>query len=219
MNTTGTGSSTSPAGTPGIGAREPAWGVFFFGTIIGGLLAFTTTAGITATVIGLIFTLIGGSFLAWFQPNKLDDQQRSALLRYMGLLGLGLWAGLLLGFLLRGVEDYWIRPIIIGKWKRDLGITPEAVKPGEPNPSSVPAPIFQTQATLADYKKGLRDLEDELKTNKELSKDDHELLEELKEHLRKLIGTMETADKRKLQQRLSEKAQDAMKKIVISPPE
>ncbi len=163
--------------------RDPVWGVFFFGSILGGLVAFTTTAGITATVIGLIFTLVGGSFLAWFQPDKVTQEQRQALLRYMGFLALGLWAGLLFGFLLRGIEDAWIRPAIVEIWQNKFHINPDEAKgPDAVAQVKLPRPIFQAQANIQDFAQARNALIDDQKDEKlKLSKEDLEVLANITE--------------------------------------
>ena len=67
-----------------------------FGMAIGLLAALSTAAGTTSTLIGLLFALIGGSFLTWLDKEKVDESKLPILHLYSGNFSLGLILGLIL---------------------------------------------------------------------------------------------------------------------------
>ncbi|MBW3597855.1 MAG: hypothetical protein KY475_11340 [Planctomycetes bacterium] len=87
--------------------------VGFFGVALGVLTSLTTTTGITATVVGLLFTFFGVSLLSWFQRDKVSLDDRAAIAGTTGAVGIGLLIGLFLGFGCRSAEEMWIRPHLI----------------------------------------------------------------------------------------------------------
>ena len=86
------------------------FGVGFFGLALGVLTSLTTTTGITATLIGLIFTFVGASLLSWFKRDAISPEDRSTIAGYTGAVGLGVVLGLFAGFGLRYYEEIHIRP-------------------------------------------------------------------------------------------------------------
>jgi hypothetical protein len=104
-------------------------GLIFFGLLIGVLTALSTAAGTTATLIGLLFAVIGGSFLTWFRPGDIDSASRNSVVLYSGHLGGGAVLGLLLGFGLRALDQGIIQPWATG---RNVKVLQEATGPGAP---------------------------------------------------------------------------------------
>jgi hypothetical protein len=88
-------------------------GLLVFGVLIGILAALSTAAGTTLTLLGLLFALIGGSLLSWFDREKgVQTRDRNILLAYSGNLAVGGIMGLGVGFGLRLLDQAIIQPII-----------------------------------------------------------------------------------------------------------
>ena len=107
------------------------WGIFFFGSILGGCWPLPL-AGITATLIGLLYADRHVVLLSWSDlrqvegfagPRGVDD--------YIGRLALGMWAGLLFGFLLRGAEIIGFDRRSGHKWQKELRQNPDDIEEGK----------------------------------------------------------------------------------------
>lgn len=94
------------------GAPSP-WGLAAFGMVIGILAGLSTASGTTATLLGLLFASIGGTFLELFNNTRISEENRPLLLIYSGWFSAGMIGGLLLSFGLRFVDQAWMQPYII----------------------------------------------------------------------------------------------------------
>jgi hypothetical protein len=217
----GTGAQTA---TQTVTPAAPARGVFWFGLFLGLLTACSTAAGTTVTLIGLLFTLVGGSFLAWYRPDTFqNDQQREHLIRIVGALGVGGVVGLLIGFAFQFSREYWITPAINNRQLelytryRDAGFTFSDMKAPEPMPGVRPG-VFVTQASEADYQALARELDAEVKTNTQLTAEDKKVLSELAQDVNGLHGTFEKLKKLGTRDRLSTKAKANLDKVITASP-
>lgn len=95
------------------------WGLAVFGLLLGLLAALNTTAGLTATLIGLLFTFTGSSMLGWYKLDAIKPEDRPGILYGIGLLSSGMVAGLFMGFLLRLFDEGYVQP-----WLAERGKTP-----------------------------------------------------------------------------------------------
>jgi hypothetical protein len=95
------------------------WMLIFFGMLIGVLTAVNETTGLTATLVGLLFALIGGSLVGWYRGVASDDKgsngrltpsQVKSVARGAGTIAIGGLLGLLLGFGLKTFDLFLIRP-------------------------------------------------------------------------------------------------------------
>ena len=77
-----------------------------FGLLLGILTALCDEKGITATLIGLLFTFIGGSLVALFKKEVISSEARYSIITLMGAISLGAIVGLSLGFGLNIWESY-----------------------------------------------------------------------------------------------------------------
>jgi hypothetical protein len=89
-----------------------ASGLVVFGTTIGLLSALSSAAGTTSALIGLLFALVGGSILTWFDKNKVADANLPMLTKSAGWIGGGILLGVLLGISLRWLDQRYIEPDI-----------------------------------------------------------------------------------------------------------
>jgi hypothetical protein len=74
------------------------------------MTALNTTSGLTATLVGLLFTFVGASVLAWFKPEVLKEDERAVVIKYIGAVSAGLLMGLFGGFVCRFVDEATIQP-------------------------------------------------------------------------------------------------------------
>jgi hypothetical protein len=110
------------------------WGLFVFGTAIGIMTALSRDTGVTATLLGLLFTLIGGSLLAWYttkQPSSggaqaISEDTRRGLSNGVGLVSSGLLLGLLVGFIYVHIDLIQLRSLRNDALANDLKKFPEA---------------------------------------------------------------------------------------------
>jgi hypothetical protein len=195
--------------------------VFWFGVFLGLLAAVSTAVGTTITLIGLLFTLVGGSFLTWYRADALKDHQRAELVGLIGWIGTGCLAGLLGGFGLQFVRDFWVTPVIYQKYQEMHLSPPEAGKPIATTAWVKPPDIgktFTTQASEADYLSLARELEAEAKTNTRLTDDDKQALSKLAEEVAALLGAFEQLKKKGTRDRLSDRAKQALDKVITTSP-
>jgi hypothetical protein len=94
---------------------QGVFGVGFFGVALGVLTSLTTAHGITATLMGLLFTFVGASLLSWFKRDTFGPEDRSAIAKYTGAVSGGLVIGLFIGFTARFVNEMWILPLLVEK--------------------------------------------------------------------------------------------------------
>jgi hypothetical protein len=114
-----------------------------FGCGLGLLTALNTTSGLTATLVGLLFTFVGTTLMAWFKPDAIPPADRPVLIRYIGSVSLGLLFGLFLGFACRAYDQGYLQPWIAER--RDKSLTEaraelakvqeafQAIKDGKPS--------------------------------------------------------------------------------------
>ncbi|BBM86226.1 hypothetical protein [Candidatus Uabimicrobium amorphum] len=76
-------------------------GVILFGLVIGLFTHLSKGPGTTATLIGLLFALIGGSLVPLFQGTNFSEMKRLRMFIFAGLISLGLLLGLWIGISLR----------------------------------------------------------------------------------------------------------------------
>ena len=150
-----------------------------FGGVIGLITALSTTANISVTVIGLFFTLIGGSFLAWYKPDVGGSENRADLIRNIGRLAAGCLVGLIAGLGLQFVREYWVMPAIVRKYQEmGIDLPPDAI--AQDIRKNRP---FRIQASEQDYLQLSKDLDNEMKTNKNLTDKDKAVLKVLNDAL------------------------------------
>ncbi len=92
-----------------------------FGCGLGLLTALNTSNGLTATLIGLLFTFVGTTLMAWFKPDAIPPADRPVLIRYIGSVSFGLLFGLFLGFGCRACDQGYLQPWIAER--RDKSLT------------------------------------------------------------------------------------------------
>ena len=73
-----------------------------FGLVIGFMAALSTYAGTATALIGLLFVLVGREAMSWFKPEV--NQHRDEFFRLIGLISIGIFAGLWIGFLAKSYE-------------------------------------------------------------------------------------------------------------------
>lgn len=202
--------SDGPGGGESNGQQPAAKrdvGMIWFGAMIGVLAAVSSQAGTTAALLGLLFTLAGGTFLAWFKPEALGPEDRPVMVSLLGKLGGGVILGVAAGFFVQFGREYWVMPAIYAKYK-GLNLVDASGKPLVPD--SVPK-LFSTQA--ADAKSVLGDLADE-QQNERLSEADKTTLKELSDSLRNLRGAADKYRRSGISDRLSDKARDSIDKVL-----
>lgn len=98
-----------------------------FGATIGLLASFSTAKGLTVTLVGLLFTMIGGSVLSWFDKTKLAPRNRFLFLTVMGFTSGGVIVGILAGFVLIGLDKVYLQPYVLDQRIKSLQKTGKSV--------------------------------------------------------------------------------------------
>lgn len=101
-------------------SREAFWSVVVFGSVLGLLTALTTTTGIAATLIGLLFTFVGTTLLSWFRPDSLTVDNRRLFITCVRGVSTGILIGCFAGFACRLVEEAWIRPWMLARYDKPM---------------------------------------------------------------------------------------------------
>lgn len=78
-----------------------AFGLVTFGSVIGLMTGLSDTKGTVATLFGLLFALVGGSFAALFKDKEVPPDRRRGMMHATGLVSLGIMVGLFGAFGLR----------------------------------------------------------------------------------------------------------------------
>jgi len=86
--------------------------LFPFGIVIGTLAALSQAVGTTTTLLGLLFTMIGGSLLSWRTPPNVSQEQLQGIVRAFAGFCIGVLVGLAVGFGLRVYDRAWLAPWI-----------------------------------------------------------------------------------------------------------
>ena len=94
----------------------------FFGIVIGFMAALSSYAGTGFALIGLLFVLVGREAASWFKPEM--NEQRDEFFRLVGLISLGLFIGLWIGFFAKSIEK-----TSVGLEIADLQTQIEALQP------------------------------------------------------------------------------------------
>ncbi len=186
--------------------------MFWFGTFLGLLTAVSTAAGTTVTLIGLLFTLVGGSLLAWYRPDALTGPQRTQMVGHIGAIGKGGLTGLLVGFAFQFTRDFWIAPAIYQKYK-EIGLpAPPIPKPPELGKT------FTTQASKEEFEALARDIEADAKTSEKLSADEKKALATLAQYASGVAGLFQNLQEKGTRDRMSDNANRALDKVIKASP-
>jgi hypothetical protein len=134
--------------------------LIFFGMLIGVLTAVNETTGLTATLVGLLFALIGGSLVGWYRgvasaeqgPNgRLTPSQVKGVAKGAGTIALGGLIGLLLGFGLKTLDLFLIRPNV-PLTRQERAIDELSEKLGDIETRLATSPENQTRSVDADLR-------------------------------------------------------------------
>jgi hypothetical protein len=88
--------------------RGPALGAIAFGAAIGLMTALTEREGATATLVGLLFALFGGSLTGLVKPDAFKGAARDWVLAATGCIAAGIIFGLGIGLLLKSLDDVYL---------------------------------------------------------------------------------------------------------------
>jgi hypothetical protein len=101
-------SSTPPAAQRGAqrtNQRQVVGALITFGITVGVLTALSEGDGTAIALLGLLFTLIGGSLISLYKGDALKPKQRDDAIKAAGVLSLGILAGLTVGFSAKLTEE------------------------------------------------------------------------------------------------------------------
>ena len=84
--------------------------MMLFGILIGVLTGLSTAVGTTSTLIGLLFALIGGSLMGWYNNTTLTATQLLDIKTTVKEISIGMLVGLCCAFAFRGVDAKLIQP-------------------------------------------------------------------------------------------------------------